>query len=109
MQIKRVVNSVFTSNTYILLDAIGNKCWLIDMGDVQPVLENLPEGIAVEGIFLTHTHYDHIYGINKMVELYPDCVVYTSEKGKLILGSIEFFEVSWRSACVFGISYSNIA
>lgn len=82
MQIKKIVNSFFTSNTYILLDIVENNCWLIDVGDVQPILDNLPETAVIKGIFLTHTHYDHIYGINKIVELYPDCVVYTSEHGE---------------------------
>jgi glyoxylase-like metal-dependent hydrolase (beta-lactamase superfamily II) len=82
MQLKKIINSVFTSNTYILLDTIEKKCWLVDIGDVPPILEILPKGTTVEGIFLTHTHYDHLYGINKLVEIFPDCIVYTSEHGK---------------------------
>ena len=82
MNIIRIVNSIYTSNTYILSATDSNECWLIDIGDVQPVLDNIPKNSTIKGIFLTHTHYDHIYGINTMIELYPACVVYTSEHGK---------------------------
>jgi glyoxylase-like metal-dependent hydrolase (beta-lactamase superfamily II) len=60
----------------------SNECWLVDVGDVQPVFDNIPEQSTIKGIFLTHTHYDHLYGINKIVELYPDCITYTSEHGR---------------------------
>jgi glyoxylase-like metal-dependent hydrolase (beta-lactamase superfamily II) len=82
MNIKRIINSVFASNTYILLNDNINNCWLVDIGDVQPVLDSLSKETVVKGIFLTHTHYDHLYGINKMVEIFPDCVVYTSKHGE---------------------------
>lgn len=82
MYVDRIVNSVFTSNTYLLSEAISNDCWLVDIGDVQSVLNIMPDSSCVRGVFLTHTHYDHIYGINQLVNLYPDCKVYTSEHGR---------------------------
>lgn len=82
MYVDRIVNSVFTSNTYLLSEAISNDCWLVDIGDVQSVLNIMPDSSCVRGVFLTHTHYDHIYGINQLVNLYPDCKVYTSEYGR---------------------------
>lgn len=81
MQIERIINSVFSSNTFILSDSKENSCWLIDIGDVKPALERIGSK-KLKGVFLTHTHYDHIYGINQLLEYYPDCVVYTSVKGK---------------------------
>lgn len=81
MKITRIVNSVFTSNTFVLSDEGSQYCWLVDVGDIEPILEAVGEN-EVKGVFITHTHYDHIYGINKLVEHFPDCVVYTSEHGK---------------------------
>ena len=40
MYIHRIINSVFTSNTYILTSE-GKSAFLIDIGDVQPVKELL--------------------------------------------------------------------
>lgn len=81
MDIIRIVNAVFSSNTYVLREGGVDWCWLVDVGDVEPVLEYIGEKGAIRGIFLTHTHYDHLYGINRMVDLFPQCVVYTSEAG----------------------------
>ena len=81
MHITKIVNSVFTSNTFILIDENSLDCWLVDVGDIEPILEAVGDK-EVKGIFITHTHYDHIYGINKLVERFPDCIIYTSQYGK---------------------------
>ena len=81
MQIQQIINSIFTSNTFILTDENSHDCWLVDVGDIDPIMDVIG-GRQVKGVFLTHTHYDHIYGINKLVERFPDCVVYTSQHGK---------------------------
>ena len=90
MNILKIINSVFTSNTFILSDDHEKVFWLIDIGDISPVLENIPPDGIIKGLFLTHTHYDHIYGINKLVSHFPECIVYTSEYGKEGLFSDKF-------------------
>lgn len=88
MFIYKIVNSVFTSNTYILTEEKSNNAFLIDIGDILPIKEFIIKSkVAVKGIFLTHTHYDHIYGIKKMLEMFPSCPVYTSSFGKQALAS----------------------
>ena len=82
MQVKQIVNSVFTSNTYILSEAKSKWVWLIDIGDIKGVLNSLSKDKIVKGVFITHTHYDHIYGINKLIASFPNCIVFTSEYGK---------------------------
>lgn len=82
MQIKQIVNSVFTSNTYIISEAKYNWVWLIDIGDFDGVLHGLSDNSIVKGVFITHAHHDHIYGINRLIDTFPKCLVYTSEFGK---------------------------
>lgn len=88
IQIKEIVNSIFTSKTYILFCKGRDKAWLVDIGDIEPVVEFLQEKkLMVEGVFLTHGHFDHIYGLPSLLEHYPNCKVYTTEFGKKTLAS----------------------
>jgi glyoxylase-like metal-dependent hydrolase (beta-lactamase superfamily II) len=88
IQIKEIVNSIFTSKTYILFCEGGDKAWLVDIGDIEPVVSFLEEkGLTVEGVFLTHAHFDHIYGLPELVEHYPQCKVYVTEYTKEALAS----------------------
>lgn len=80
---KKIVNGVLESNTYLLYkngDVIS-ECWLIDIGDFPKVITNLPERAMIKGLFITHTHFDHIYGINELIRVFPECNVYTSKYG----------------------------
>lgn len=77
--ISQIVNSVFNSITYIIPTGNQNDCWLVDCGDVEKVIA---EDFNVRGVLLTHTHFDHIYGLNKLVGTFPEVVIYTNAIGK---------------------------
>ena len=88
IQIKEIVNSIFTSKTYILFCEGEDKAWLVDIGDIEPVVAFLQEKkLMVAGVFLTHAHFDHIYGLPKLVKHYPHCKVYVTEYAKEGLAS----------------------
>lgn len=88
IQIKEIVNSIFTSKTYILFCEGEDKAWLVDIGDVEPVVTFLEEkDLTVEGVFLTHAHFDHIYGLPELVRRYHQCKVYVTEYAKQSLAS----------------------
>ena len=76
----RLINSQFNSNTYILSKENESSVWLVDPGDTLPVFEwiNLHHKTTVAGILLTHTHFDHIYGVNDILEKFPECVIYVA-------------------------------
>lgn len=80
-----ITNSVFSSRTYWLAEKENNVAWLVDCGDVERVLKQLPQHIKVVGVLLTHVHYDHIYGLNFLIEKMPKCRVYTNSIGKTAL------------------------
>lgn len=74
-----IVNQIFNSITYILPVGSEKECYLVDCGDVEKVIE---QGWKVRGVLLTHSHFDHIYGLNKLVEVFPEAIVYTNQAGK---------------------------
>ena len=84
IKIHQIVNSVFTSNTFVLMDK-RNNAYLVDIGDFDPILQL---GVKeIKGVFLTHAHYDHIYGLRELLNRYPNCPIYTSEWGVEALAS----------------------
>lgn len=88
IQVKEIVNSIFTSKTYILFCEGEDKAWLVDIGDIEPVVAFMQEKcLTVEGIFLTHAHFDHIYGLPELIKRFPQCKVYVTEYAKEGLAS----------------------
>jgi glyoxylase-like metal-dependent hydrolase (beta-lactamase superfamily II) len=81
LRIKRISNDVFTSNTYLLFDNQYLYCWLIDIGDYDKVADVIPPQMEIRGLFLTHTHFDHTYGINALHRSHPNCRIFTSAYG----------------------------
>lgn len=81
MKVTKVVNSIFSSNTYILEDDSAFDVWLVDCGDIDNIISSLPSK-KVKGVLLTHTHFDHIYGLNDLFAIYPDCCVFTNIYGR---------------------------
>ena len=57
MNISQHINSIFNSNTYLIEDKSYDYCWLIDIGDTDYLIDN---SLNIKGIFLTHSHFDHI-------------------------------------------------
>jgi glyoxylase-like metal-dependent hydrolase (beta-lactamase superfamily II) len=82
MDIYKHTNSILTSITYILFVADSDAAWLIDCGDADAVISWAEQNKKIiSGVFLTHTHYDHIYGLNELKKSYPGLKVYTSMDG----------------------------
>lgn len=101
MKVERIVNSIFSSNTYILQEDGTNDAYLVDVGDIEPICA---KGLNIKGVFITHGHFDHIYGIEKLTELYPDCRVYTSAIGRKFLADIKLNLSKYHGTpvCYFG-------
>ena len=77
MTIRQIVNSVFNSCSYVLTQ--DKQSWLVDCGDVDQILP-LVDG-KLQGILLTHAHFDHVYGLNNLISLFPGVPVFTTSAG----------------------------
>ena len=83
MIIRQVVNSIFNSCSYVI--SHGDGSWLVDCGDLDLILPCV-DG-RVEGVLLTHGHFDHIFGLNNLLSLFPTIPIYTNQAGKNALFS----------------------
>ena len=86
VNVRQIQNSFFAVANYLITDDSADYCWLVDVGEIEKIKEAV-EGKAIKGVFLTHSHHDHIFGINDLMESYPDCTIYLSEAGVEVLAS----------------------
>ena len=86
LQVDFITNSIFNSRTYILSEEGSDEVWLVDCGDVEPILNRVAERKIV-GVLLTHAHFDHIYGLPELLRRFPDVPVYTNEWGRQALAN----------------------
>jgi glyoxylase-like metal-dependent hydrolase (beta-lactamase superfamily II) len=63
---------------YLILDWKHQKAVIVDpQSDLRPLLNCLDRyQFQLEGILLTHSHFDHIAGIPKLSQLFPEVPVY---------------------------------
>lgn len=83
INVSRIINSFFSSNTFIITSLDEKSVWLIDCGDADKIIETIDSnGWLLKGVCLTHVHYDHIYGLNDLRDRYGEFTVYTNRNGK---------------------------
>ena len=91
LKVTHIVNSVFTSRTYILTYGDSKKCWIVDCGDVEPLIEKISDLIGntfkICGMLLTHAHYDHMYGLPRLAEMFPEVRIFTNDMGRKALAN----------------------
>lgn len=75
-----ITNKVFNSRTYILISELTDEVWLVDCGDIEVVLERIGAK-PIKGVLLTHTHSDHIYGLEVLAEHFPNVKVFSNAYG----------------------------
>ena len=103
IHIIRIATRVLTSNPFLISCGSSLDFWLVDVGDFEKVLYQLPKKAKIQGVFLTHTHFDHIYGINEMNKVFPNCRVFVSKYGEEALFSAKKnFSYYYESPIIYG-------
>ena len=82
IKVERFINSRFSSNTFVLSYEGANDVWVIDPGDIRPVSEWMVKNskVVIKGVLLTHSHFDHVYGLNYLLFLYRSCPIYVANE-----------------------------
>ena len=83
IELYRNVNFKLKSNTYLISSRSFFGVYVIDPGDIAPIIEwlNFHKSVVL-GVFITHTHYDHIYGLNDLLNYFPDIPLYMNSNMK---------------------------
>lgn len=90
--VERILNKPIDSNSFVVYSSENGSCIIIDPGteDSTDLLKFIHENnLQPEYIFLTHEHFDHIWGVNKIKNLYDldlvcsiDCALKIVDKKK---------------------------
>lgn len=83
MNIRRIVNEFFTSITYVI--ETPERLFVVDPGETFMREWPLPDNPEEVTILLTHAHFDHIGGLNLLLEKYPSARIYTNAAGAEML------------------------
>lgn len=77
MKIKRFTGGNLDNNGYVIYQKSGGSCYIIDPGfNPDRFLKFIKEEkLSLKGILLTHHHYDHTGGVQKIKD-HTDCPVY---------------------------------
>lgn len=79
-----------------------------DCGDSAPIIENINNrGLHLKGIFITHSHFDHIYGLDSIIDEYPETPIYISALGKEGLYS-DKLNLSRYSLCPYVFQHYSV-
>lgn len=71
--VERIPNKPINSNSFVIYTKANNSCIIIDPGTEDCIdLFNFLKirKLKPEYIFLTHEHFDHIWGVNKLKDTY---------------------------------------
>src|SRR5690554_783315 len=77
--------NAFNDNYIWLIKAPNQQaCWVVDPGDAVPVQDYLKaENLTLEGILLTHHHYDHIDGVADLAKQGAEVVGFAKDTQRL--------------------------
>lgn len=94
MEVKRYQVGPIGTNCYFVGDEATRRGCIIDPGDEGARLarEWANFGYALEGILLTHGHYDHTTALPELVQAFPGVAVYVSEKDVCRGGNPAFYQ-----------------
>lgn len=90
--IKKFVMGPLQSNSYIIWND-KKEAYLFDIGDINisTIINFIKENsLNLNGLFLTHGHIDHIWGVDILINNYPNIIVYIGDNEKDYLENSEY-------------------
>lgn len=100
MEIQTFTGRGFGENAYLAICEETRSCVAVDpgagAGELLRAVES--DGLALEAIFLTHAHLDHIEGVSAVRAAYPDIPIW------LHPDDLGLYQGVQRQAAMFGLS-----
>lgn len=82
MEIKTIVSGELNNNTYVVLN--NQKAIIVDASAEVSLIDDVLDGREVEGVLLSHAHFDHIENLKEILKKYNcKCFLSSSAVPKL--------------------------
>ena len=106
MKVEKFVTGIISTNCYLVWNEETKEGVLVDPAGAPSYLTHHidSEGITIKAILLTHAHFDHIMGIDGIIDKYGDMPVYVEEADMELLQTPQLNESTVYTA---GYSYAN--
>jgi hydroxyacylglutathione hydrolase len=112
--VERIINKPINSNCFIIYTVQNASCIIIDPGteDCEEVLNFLDKEKKIpEYIFLTHEHFDHIWGVNTLKKIFNCKLVCSSVCAENIVNkkknlSVFFNQIGFET-CIADIIFNT--
>lgn len=108
LKVEVAVVGMYSVNCYILSNVNTKKAVIVDPGDQGEMIVNYVkrEGFEIEGILLTHGHFDHITGVAEIRNaLRVPVYAFEEEKGLLEDASVNASAMIGRPVTVMDVTY----
>lgn len=106
MKVDIIVTGIISTNCYLVWDEETKEGVIVDPAAAPRKLISYidEQGIQLKAILLTHAHFDHIMGIDKLIQLYGKMPVYVEEEDLELLHTPQLNESTVYTA---GYSYAG--
>ena len=81
MKIEKFVTGIISTNCYIVTNEETKETVIVDPANMSKAMIGYieEEELVIKAILLTHAHFDHIMGIDKVIDRYGEMPVYVEE------------------------------
>ena len=96
MKIEKFVTGIISTNCYIVTNEETKETVIVDPANLSKAMIGYieEEELVIKAILLTHAHFDHIMGIDKVIDRYGEMPVYVGyyveKEGVLFSGDTLF-------------------
>lgn len=94
MKIEVFVTGMLGTNSYVVVNEEKKEAVIIDPAALSKKMKDFieTEGLTVKAVLLTHAHFDHIMGLDEIMNTYGELPVYVEEQDLPLLQNAELNE-----------------